>query len=63
MSNFFSHQGNANETLRTPLSTARMAMIKNIKTNTGEDAGLGTLQHLWWECKLVQPNTNPKLNP
>jgi hypothetical protein len=44
-------------TLRFHLNRVRIAIIKNITTNScwqgcGEK---GTLIHCWWECKLVQP--------
>jgi hypothetical protein len=45
-------------TLRFHLTPVRMAVIKNIATNAGEDVcvwrGEGTLMRCWWKWKLVQ---------
>ena len=52
------HQRNANYTImRYKLTPVRMANIQTTDNNKcspgcGERA---TLQHCWWECKLVQP--------
>jgi hypothetical protein len=41
--------------LRVHLTPFRMAIIKKIITNAGEDVWKKELIHCWWECKLVQP--------